>query len=179
MNWTYVVAQWYAWECRSYRRRGFHLIPSQEDPLEKAVAAHSSILAWKFSWTEEPGGLQSMGLQKNGTQLSTHSVYLTLLPMARPKTTLHWQNFLKKHRNKVFIFGTVRYCELWKWQEDTLKKKKEKLFKYLLSPSFPWMCLLDQSKWSVIYISVPDSSCGAQNPALLGERVNMNEWKKT
>ena len=32
-----------------------------EDPLEKAVAAHSSILAWKIPWTEEPGGLQSMG----------------------------------------------------------------------------------------------------------------------
>ena len=33
-----------------------------EDPLEKEVATHSSILAWKISWTEESGGLQSMGL---------------------------------------------------------------------------------------------------------------------
>ena len=33
------------------------------DPLEKAMAAHSSTLAWKIPWTEEPGGLQSMGLQ--------------------------------------------------------------------------------------------------------------------
>ena len=33
----------------------------QEVPLEKEVATHSSILAWKTSWTEEPGGLQSMG----------------------------------------------------------------------------------------------------------------------
>ena len=32
-----------------------------EDPLEKAVAAHSSPLAWRIPWTEEPGGLQSMG----------------------------------------------------------------------------------------------------------------------
>ena len=32
----------------------------QEDPLEKAMATHSSILAWKIPWTEEPGGLQSM-----------------------------------------------------------------------------------------------------------------------
>ena len=32
-----------------------------EDPLEKEMATHSSILAWKISWTEEPGGLQSMG----------------------------------------------------------------------------------------------------------------------
>ena len=38
-------------------------IPGQEDPLEKAMATHSSILAWKIPWTEEPGRLQSMGLQ--------------------------------------------------------------------------------------------------------------------
>ena len=37
-----------------------------EDPLEKAMATHSSILAWKNSWTEEPGGLQSMGSQRVG-----------------------------------------------------------------------------------------------------------------
>ena len=35
-----------------------------EDPLEKEMATHSSILAWKIPWTEEPGGLQSMGLQR-------------------------------------------------------------------------------------------------------------------
>ena len=35
-----------------------------EDPLENGVATHSSILAWRILWTEEPGGLQSMGLQR-------------------------------------------------------------------------------------------------------------------
>ena len=35
----------------------------REDPLEKEVATHSSILAWEIPWTEELGGLQSMGLQ--------------------------------------------------------------------------------------------------------------------
>ena len=39
----------------------------QEDPLEKEVTPHSSILAWEISWTEEPDGLQSMGLQKSDT----------------------------------------------------------------------------------------------------------------
>ena len=38
-----------------------------EDPLEKEVAPHSSILAWEIPWTEEPGGLQSMELQKSQT----------------------------------------------------------------------------------------------------------------
>ena len=37
-----------------------------EHPLEKAMAAHSSSLAWKIPWTEEPGRLQSMGLQRVG-----------------------------------------------------------------------------------------------------------------
>ena len=35
-----------------------------EDPLEKEMATFSSILAWEIAWTEEPGGVQSMGLQK-------------------------------------------------------------------------------------------------------------------
>ena len=35
----------------------------REDPLEKEMATHSSILVWKIPWTEEPGGLQPMGLQ--------------------------------------------------------------------------------------------------------------------
>ena len=39
---------------------------SQEDPLEKEMSIHSSILAWRIPWTEEPGGLQSMGLQRAG-----------------------------------------------------------------------------------------------------------------
>ena len=38
-----------------------------EDPLEKEMAIHSSILAWKIPWTEEPGGLQSMGSQESDT----------------------------------------------------------------------------------------------------------------
>ena len=39
----------------------------QEDPLEMEMATHSSILAWETSWTEEPGRLQSMELQKSWT----------------------------------------------------------------------------------------------------------------
>ena len=38
----------------------------QEDPLKKEMAPHSSILAWKIPWMEEPGGLQSMGSQRIG-----------------------------------------------------------------------------------------------------------------
>ena len=39
---------------------------AQEDPLEQETVTHSSILAWKIPWTEQPGELQSMGLQRVG-----------------------------------------------------------------------------------------------------------------
>ena len=45
-----------------------------EDPLEKAMTIHSSILAWRISWTEEPGGLQSIGLQSQ-TRLKQFSMH--------------------------------------------------------------------------------------------------------
>ena len=39
----------------------------REDPLEKGMATHSSTLAWRIPWTEEPGGLQSIGVEKSWT----------------------------------------------------------------------------------------------------------------
>ena len=51
----------------------------QEDPLEKEMATHSSILAWRIPWMEEPGGLQSMGSQRVGrTRLSNFTFFLSL-----------------------------------------------------------------------------------------------------
>ena len=50
----------------------------QEDPLEKEMATHSSILAWKIPWTEDPGRLQSMGSQRVGHNCATsltHDIY--------------------------------------------------------------------------------------------------------
>ena len=44
-----------------------------EDPLEKGMAMHSSILAWRIPWTEEPSGLQSVGLQRVGHDLVTNT----------------------------------------------------------------------------------------------------------
>ena len=49
-----------ACQCRRLKRPGFNLL-GPEDPLEVGMATHSSILAWRISWTEEPGRLQSMG----------------------------------------------------------------------------------------------------------------------
>ena len=45
----------------------------QDDPLEEEMATHSSILAWRIPWTEEPGGLQSMGSQRVRHDLATNT----------------------------------------------------------------------------------------------------------
>ena len=45
----------------------------QEDPLEKEMATHSNILAWRIPWTKEPGGLQSMGLWRVGHDWATNT----------------------------------------------------------------------------------------------------------
>ena len=45
----------------------------QEDPLEEEMGTHSGILAWRIPWTEEPGRLQSMGLQRVGHNWTGHT----------------------------------------------------------------------------------------------------------
>ena len=57
-------------------------ILGQEDPLEKEMAIHSSILAWEIPWTEEPGGLQSTGsgLQSNKELATTEQLTLMTKP---------------------------------------------------------------------------------------------------
>ena len=59
-----------------------------EDPLEKETAAHSSTLAWKIPWTEEPGKLQSMGLQESDT---TERLHFTLAAVTIAK--LQWNQY--------------------------------------------------------------------------------------
>ena len=50
----------------------------RKDPLEKEMTTHSSILAWRILWTEEPGGLQSMGSQRVGHNLATQQQWFVL-----------------------------------------------------------------------------------------------------
>ena len=71
----------------------------QEDPLEKGMAAHSSILTWRIPWTEEPGGLQSVGSQRVDMteQLThTHFCYSESIPLyVHNKQFLFSQLYLK------------------------------------------------------------------------------------
>ena len=57
---------WLSGKASAYSEREWVSSLGWEDPLEKGVTAHSSILAQEDPWAEEPDGLQSMGLQKNG-----------------------------------------------------------------------------------------------------------------
>ena len=51
----------------------------REDPLEEEMATYCSILAWEIPWTEEPGGLQSMGLQRVRHHVTTEHTHANLI----------------------------------------------------------------------------------------------------
>ena len=63
----------------------------REDPLEKEMATHSSILAWEIPWTEEPGGLQSMGLQRIVHDWVRMQVHVRTWLVAEWRMTQLWQ----------------------------------------------------------------------------------------
>ena len=70
-----------ACQCRRRKRRRFVPSLDREDPLEKEMVIHSSVLAWKVPWTEESGGLQSLGSQNvRHDWLPTHTGTKSLWP---------------------------------------------------------------------------------------------------
>ena len=75
-NGASLVAHWYRICLPMHETQEIWLqFLDREDPLEKEMATHSSILAWEIPWTEDPGGLQSMGLQKVGHDLVPEHVW--------------------------------------------------------------------------------------------------------
>ena len=62
----------------------------QEDPLEKGMATHSSILAWRIPWSEEPCGLQSMGLQRVRQNWAANMYYPSFSIKVSPGRNLRW-----------------------------------------------------------------------------------------
>ena len=98
-KWTSLVVQ--TVECLPTMRETWVQSQGWEDLLEKEMATLSSILAWKISWTEEPGGLQSMGSQRVGHSWATNTYLLTYLKTNTPgscPSVLPWdlpQKFLQ------------------------------------------------------------------------------------
>ena len=98
--------------------------PDREDPLEKEMATHSSILAWKLPGTEEPGGLRSMGSQRIGHDSATKpppasksSLLNTLSLKNKKKKTIpsvFWWSFLKKsiHKGKLRLTSFLNLCKI-------------------------------------------------------------------
>ena len=66
---------------------------SQEDLLEREMATHSNILAWEIPWTEEPGGLQSMGSQGGGNDRATKPTYLPKGSRVASGCHIDWYRF--------------------------------------------------------------------------------------
>ena len=101
-----------------------------EDPLEKGMATHSSILAWEIPWTEEPGGLQSMGSQRVEDDLATNTFTLRVCTNPRIKAMSFGGNLCKLWENwQPEMRLTLRsHCWFWKcqWTVMRLSAKKYK-----------------------------------------------------
>ena len=104
----------------------------QEDPLEKGIVTHSSILSWRSPWMEEPSRLQSMGLQRAGHDWAV-SLSLSFSHEIRRWLLLGWKAMTnldsvlkskditlltKVHKVKAMVFPVVMYG----WESWTIKK---------------------------------------------------------
>ena len=91
-----------------------------EDPLEDGMAAHSSILAWRIQWTEEPGGLQSTGSQRVRhdwvTNIHTH-VYKSFSTMFGKHLIIIF--FLKQNGNKWKLYHDKGTFSIFFWDLDS------------------------------------------------------------
>ena len=80
-----------------------------KDPLEKGMATHSSILAWRIPWIEEPGRLESMGLQREGQNWVTNTLnFFDNLERKSNVSSLYFSEFIGKIQN-IGIFWLIVY----------------------------------------------------------------------
>ena len=83
-----------------------------EDPLEKEMATHSSVLAWKIPWTQKPGRLQSMGSQRVRHDLATNPHFCECSP--RNSTSSHYKDQIEipscfsQKEGKNIVFSLIR-----------------------------------------------------------------------
>ena len=89
-----------ACQCRRHKGHGFDPWVRKKGPLEEGTATHSSILAWRIPWTEEPGRLQSIGLQRIGHD---------------------WNNLTRMHTPYRYLYFSLK-GGFW-WEEPILQSK--------------------------------------------------------
>ena len=85
--------------------------PGREQPLEKKMATHSSVLAWEIPWTEEPRGLQSMGSQGAGYNCTTEHVHIHVIVT---EILINDLLFARHTQDSPSLF----YIDLLKWTEN-------------------------------------------------------------
>ena len=90
-------------QCRKQERRVSSL--GQEDPLEEGMATYSSILAWRIPWTEEPGGLQSIGLQRVGHHWGDLARTHMILTIVNRK---FWRSYIESW--DYLFWSCYKYC---------------------------------------------------------------------
>ena len=125
----------------------------QEDPLEEEVATHSSILAWKIPWTEEPGGLQSMRSQKV-RQLNAHV-----------HTHTHVKNQLAYCKRELLLSSIEFFCiPFSSWNAQTPSSS---------SPSLSWNFrnLVTKSKSVPLFIPSTNLVLHSRHKVLWGTLV--------
>ena len=119
--------------CQCRRQETQVLFLGWEDPVDNRMATHSSVLAWRIPWTEEPGGLQSIGL---------HRVRHDWGDLARTHAHTHWVRE-RKEKYDFKVFGRRD------WQDgSTIKNEKECSGKKVkVAQSYPTLCDPMDSPW--------------------------------
>ena len=125
----------------------------QEDPLEKWTATHSSILAWRIPWTEEPGGLPFMGLQRvshnwtTNTHRNKGTREMISNPTAPPPSfstlrPLDLKENMKPDRFNSMVALKTKFLPLWvnnfKNQKGTVQPEKFNVSRWCLMKNLAW-----------------------------------------
>ena len=133
---------------------------SWEDPLEKGMATHFSILAWRTPETEEPGGLQSMGLQRAGHNWVT----ITFPPFFPPNNVMHWTHFTKQYYMHYLPDSTTQISSNMKINSSFTRLMKSRMRNKML---FAWLSVTCRSLHvSFVELTRP-TTCSLSFPATL------------
>jgi len=107
-----------------------------DDPLEKGMSTHSSILAWEISWTEEPGGLQCMGSQRAGHDWETEHTQSHLSCQEKKGNTKFWSGPIQ-NRDVLFHIYHPRIFHFPVWLSADLLYPSRQLLHSLSQGIFP------------------------------------------
>ena len=113
------------------------LITGRKDPLEKEMATYSSILAWKIPWTEEPGGLPSMGSQRVRHDWATEHIHITgnTQVFSHADLSTKWEDSIIQ--NHLYITNTSSYFAL---KTYFLEYYSQNLYKACYSNILAFIC---------------------------------------